>query len=491
MHLNFRPWRRTPRIGAVLGLQNEDRFLAAHLAYHRFVGVERFYLFLDRSTDRSAAIAAGFPGVRAVRVSPQAPPFEYVADFHRWAADLALEWAREDGLDWLLLIDPDEFAFADNPVRGPAKGAWSLEHLKAAADLRTMAARVPDSIIQIHLATREVLPCRQWSCAPFHHQVLFHGDPPVEHRLVDPEGREVAVWKNFLGHRQGQRLVRVRAPVQTFDSHRWVPEQHAARPQRPEFNSLPTVSLGWHAHYFITGADHWKNKYRQLQHEPPVWFCGTPVETPIQLWKQVYQAMPDGLDEYIERYVLLGEDEAGRLESSGRAVRDDRLHRLITAALACQPATEAPADALESTDFQTVLHPPQRACGPDLWELSPARLPPSCLRGFHPVALRRGRLHRWSAPEASITLDAGPGSYRLEGLLAPWAPTRPARDLVLLADGARLTIHWHLLGCRRFHAETGPVPGLRRLDLRAPAEPRKDSCKPRSLPWLELTLRRL
>lgn len=482
-----------PRIGLVMGVQNEAYFLPAHLAYHRMIGVERVYLFLDRSTDQSVDIGRRFPGVRVCKVTVRPAGSSYISDFHRLAMDQAMVWAREEGLDWLMILDPDEFAYADNT--GASIHESDPDKLCRDADLRILLSSVPNNILQVQLVTREVLPCREWAESFFADQIYFQGNPPLGRSINNPLTGTTSLWENYLGHRQGKCLVRTSAPVQSFDSHRWTTEQSPSRPNRPEFVPIPTISRGWHAHYFITGYDHWLNKYRQIAFEPTHWPCGTAVELPIQTWKEVYAARDRvKLSDYLKNHVFLSEACLQQHEHSGTALRDKRLQKLIMTALQRYPLHPEPLNSVTVTDLSPFEKPVLPEWGPEHFVYSPSLIPASRLKGFYPVELQQSFLFRWSEPSASIAMELPEGEYTLEANLGYGIQPKQARTLSLQIAGQILYLTW--IGSRpcslrssfKISREQG---GSQTLAIKADLLPDLTNDPRRlSLQWLSLNLRR-
>jgi hypothetical protein len=487
MSLNW--FRRLPRIALVSVVRNEERFLPAFLAYHRLLGVERFYIFLHCSTDRTPQIAAGFPGVRAAWF-PNDRTFQFQTDRQRAAGDLGVEWARQENYPWLIFADPDEFMF---PATAEAVGAGATtSSLLRHADLRKVAADSPSASVQLLFETKEVLPALRWESSPFHHQVLFQADNEPTFVLYDHDRTKVCDWRGFLGHRQGKRMVRTAADVQTYDCHRWTVAQFPHLPRRPAFVELPTTKAGWHAHYFVTGSTHWLNKYAQVKDEPATWPCGSPVEAPTQLWKTVRNTHACSLEEYVRDCVMLDDETLTRLGHSGSAVRDERIYRMIEGALGkLQPADGDPM-AIPVAGIEGVISAPRLDEGPEHWELSPTKLPPHRAEGFHAHEWLNGRPFRWSAPEAILRLEAGAGSYEMIGTLDRGISLAAAQHLEICAGPVSIPLSWSTRGDHRFVARFEVGHRWDQLRLRSPQH-LGDPAETRALalPWVTLTLRRV
>src|SRR5262245_58896022 len=97
--------------------RDEADTILEHLQYHRYLGVSRAYVFLDGGSDRSAEIIGRLPWVKAID-RPRRAEVSHLTLHQIECAREALGLARREGFDWLLHIDPDEYAWGDNPPSG-------------------------------------------------------------------------------------------------------------------------------------------------------------------------------------------------------------------------------------------------------------------------------------------------------------------------------------------------------------------------------------
>jgi hypothetical protein len=96
-------------------MRDEGPYLAEWIAFHRLVGVERFYLYDNGSTDESAKVLAPWVAEGIVELRPWPIPFHLHAARQAYAD--CLERVR-GAVRWLACVDLDEFLFAP--------GAWTL-----------------------------------------------------------------------------------------------------------------------------------------------------------------------------------------------------------------------------------------------------------------------------------------------------------------------------------------------------------------------------
>lgn len=401
---------RPPRLALMTCVRNEASWLPAFLHYHHAIGVERGYVFLDRCTDDSAAIAASFPWVRLFQLVPdRLDQFQYVCDLQAACMNHVLQLARADGIDWLMMIDPDEYAYAGNPRAQTAV---------ARAHLHGLVQRVRADVVQIRLTTHEVVPQRLPADAPFWQHHYFQTEPKLAWTIVDPLRQRQGAWHDFLGHRQGKALVRTSAHVQAYDAHRWVPEQGLRWPQRPEYVELPGVWLGAHLHYFVTSQRHWLAKFPKYSSEPEVWVCGKPVELPKQCWKEVVSRMSAAeLEGYFQQHVARPEAELRDQVRNGLVLENTvvldvlRESRALREGRVLDCPSPRPPSGIEWFDPLPATTT-QRAAGLQLsYPMTHLHLGSS--RGFHTLERSGADYFRWTEPQAALQLHVPPGDYWL------------------------------------------------------------------------------
>ena len=286
-------------------VRNEERFLAANLAWHHHVGVRRAYIYLDRCTDGSEAIARSFPWVEVYERDRQASSRFNMAAQQKNAME-ALGLARRYGVKWLLHLDADEFACGDEGPDGPVSD-----------DLAQLVERVPPGTDMIILRTREAIPIRTNSAAPLSEHVYFQDGAIVERNLLDPSSGIIRRLDKLLGHNVGKSIVRVDAEVKPNGSHRWLPVGGGALLRR--FG-------GFHFHFVLIGAAHFREKFGKMSEYPDTFLNGAPVPFPKQAFKvAVGNMLPEEIDRYYHDWVAMDIEELERLTRQGLVVKDSRL----------------------------------------------------------------------------------------------------------------------------------------------------------------------
>ena len=421
---------KRPRIAQGLCVRNEETFLEANLQFHRMAGVERVYLFLDRCTDGSVAIAEACPWAVLITVPESlAVQFEYLSDLHRACMDMAKRLADEEGFDWLLFLDTDEFAVAF-PERLEADAAdW-----QSGIDLAELVKKIPSQIEQVRFPTWEVVPTAGVDQEPWWRLRDFQVSPSISYQLPDSE----ELWVGFLGHDQGKSMIRCGTLAQAYDSHRWVIDQRHFLPNRPEYGELPTFWAGCQLHYFITSGRHMREKFARQEFEPFVWPCGTPMErSKCSIKKKAVVWSEAEANNYYRNKLVVSD---GAVHGSG--TRDLRVVEVMmevgklrldkSSKQLASHAGELQIQLGDEPDFsQWVKEGGSNYCAIEKLALSD-------LRHFHGLEKARGEVIRWTALDFSIRFaeEMAKGDLIVLGCHRLW-DLAGAQEVVLCHDGNR------------------------------------------------------
>lgn len=280
------------RVALVTTVRNERRLLRDNLRFHHWLGVERSYVFLDRSTDGSGDSVRDLPGVTVAESSQPAavpprfaglPPVHNILaklDSHQTARQMlntlvATDWARDAGCDWIVSLDPDELLCP----------SWSG---LAAGDLVQQLQGVAKGIQAVQFLPLEVLPVRSGPGAtPFREAVRFKnrfarvGDRFAQahrfpKRLHDPYRNQEWLSTDYLGHVAGKAAGRTDRDLLPGSVHAF----QTADGSRPA-----TLRTGWLLHYCNAGFDSFLTRFRHRRTMPAHWVSGAAVDPAEQLWQ--------------------------------------------------------------------------------------------------------------------------------------------------------------------------------------------------------------
>lgn len=307
------PKKRSTKIALTMCLHNEAFLLETNLRYHHALGVDRAYLFLDRCTDATEDIARRFPWTRIFYRDTPDTPF-HIRSHQAACMNEALAMARDDGMDWLLSLDPDEFAFANNSNKSgkqandlreaqresPVSGLWLR------ASLRRMLRNVPEGIDQVTMPTREALPMLLENPSRFWGQDHFLIKGSYPGTIKDPLTGESRTMNRWLGHNQGKSIVRTATRAEALNAHTWVKWQDSKEPGTGWDLPVPTLRQGWHAHYYCIEADTWLKKFQDVARNHEIWPTGDRVVFPRYEWSKVAVHMtPEEAHAYLRDGVLV------------------------------------------------------------------------------------------------------------------------------------------------------------------------------------------
>ena len=275
------------------------RMLPAFLAHHRALGVSRFFIYSDRCPPEAADLMTGRPDMEHVAHDRIARGLQNV-EFQMRCADAALARCRQLGIDWLLHIDPDEFAW-------PGLGHTLVD----------LVREIPGSIEQVTLETREALTTPVSGPWRFWEQTYVWSGTPAPRELADPNTGERIRVERTLGHALGKSIGRVSADIQAGNSHTWT---RRTGERLPPLVSLPTLTRGEHVHYVLFSAEQFLEKYRAFHPDGDTWPRGNPKPFPKQAWIQwSVSATPAEVETYLRDWVWMDSSAAESACGSGHA----------------------------------------------------------------------------------------------------------------------------------------------------------------------------
>ncbi len=251
-------------------LRNAEPVLESFIVYHLSVGFERLFLFFDDPSDPSLGIARRFTEVTpvlhdaALRRRWEAAPMvaegwnpgcidTEVMARQMLNAQVAMEMALEQGIDWLLHIDADElfYSFTES----------APEHFRQLADRGVACVSYPN---------HEAVPERADVDDFFREVTLFKRNPTTRN---DPgfTPRQSQLLRSvpqiprkfFLFYGNGKSAARVSAAARVASVHDW----QVQAGQRLKAHKNPVI-----LHYPVCGFRHFWDKYATLGRFDDRWF---------------------------------------------------------------------------------------------------------------------------------------------------------------------------------------------------------------------------
>ena len=312
-------------------VRDEEAFIGANLAYHHALGVSRAYIFADRCQDATIEIAESFPWVKVFK-SHIDPSLAIVVHQNK-RADEALEMARNEGFHWLMHLDADEFAFADNLPLGIFGRKFSFPkkiiQMKPVerGNLIKMLANVKRKTEMVLMRTWESVPIISEKEKKFWENKYFHNKPFEGEKILDPVTNKMESL-HWFGHARGKTIIRTEADVQSYNPHLWTRNQGKLSPEKIP---IPNEYRGRHFHFLFTNPREWQNKYRKHAEFPDRWYSNNrPVGFPKQSWKEISTKMTnEEAAKYFNEWLAMNPAELTRQLSKGKVIRETAVEDVL------------------------------------------------------------------------------------------------------------------------------------------------------------------
>ncbi len=297
------------RIGITITIRNEAPLIRANLLYHRFLGVEAFYIYMDGTTDHSMDCICDLPNVM---ICPSVPPDRYLHRpelkpfVERWA-DLftarqslntchAITMARQRGLTWIIALDADELLCVELQHAGPSR-------------LSTFLESVPADVDTVRFRTLEVFQRRFEYTHVFSQETLFkRWNSRIRRPIYDPFEDKIRRLEGFYGHDSGKSALRLTVDAVPRTSHEFVSR---------DGGKLASRRAGFLLHYNCYDFGDFIKKHRNFIDHPNTYIHGNKVDyLPKLLWRDMVNS-PDFtkayLGDYFRKWVMFSENDIQRL----------------------------------------------------------------------------------------------------------------------------------------------------------------------------------
>ncbi len=282
------------RFAITYTVKNEASLLPDAIAYHLGIGCSRIYVFLDGTTDNTLQLIKDIDRVVcADSIDPESIPDSpaWIRDIlPRWKENMdvrkrintyvASQYATDEGIDWLINIDPDELLLM-NEAANDAPG-----------NHEDFFSSIPEHIDQILVPNLEALPIGEGSGRPFVDCTLFLRRFPITEFLWrwssamirrTVSAPKMNAWYDywfyylrfrgalprlmrhpvtgksipagyFLGYSNHKSFIRTSVAAKfLFNIHRW---------QRVQ-KQPTTMKKGYILHYDLCSAEYFCEKFRQ------------------------------------------------------------------------------------------------------------------------------------------------------------------------------------------------------------------------------------
>jgi hypothetical protein len=286
-------------VAIAVTVKNEAQLLRPNLLYHHYAGVDRVYVFLDRSMDNTGETLKDLDFVEvAESISPE--KYAHIPELHfmieayeriftaRQGLNVihAKEKASAEGIDWIISIDADELLYV-----------YPESMLKD--HLRTLLDKIGRHIDVVRFETLEALQRNADSINGFAEESLFmKPESALIRKIYDPYKDTYMDITGVLGHRVGKSAVRTSVDAYPSSSHKFVGS---------DGRSLRTMNKGYVLHYYCYGFNDFWKKYKNFEDHPDEYLSGETVGWQKRLWRDLVNDpgfSNDELLQYYKKYIV-------------------------------------------------------------------------------------------------------------------------------------------------------------------------------------------
>ena len=300
------------KIALVITVKNEERLLRENLRYHNAIGVDKAYVYFDRTTDGGKEAAKDLVFVE-VRESVDSKKFESVSCLKKFTSQAgehhtarqclntydAVLRAEKENFDWLISIDADELV---------------VSRIDEVPDLKGFFTEVKPEVDAVNFPVREVLQAKKHYNEVFREETRFKTirnfkrySENIFKSFYNPASGKFEKFVYWYGHHTGKMAIRLNRNLIPHNPHKFVNE---------DGERINTISKGLLLHYHAYDAEDFIKKYRNFELHPSTYLSGKKVENIKLLFIEVVNRSnfnKDQLEKYYEKYLMFSEKEIKNL----------------------------------------------------------------------------------------------------------------------------------------------------------------------------------
>lgn len=303
------------KIAVVYTVKNEERLLKQNILFHKAIGIEHFFVYLDNSTDHTEQSINDLPYVEINKsVSPKQylnqthlEKFTSKAEHHHTARQClntynAKEKCEEKGIDWLISIDADELFI-------PSTSSFE--------DVKSFFQNIDEGVDIIDLKVFEALQRKKHYNNVFAEETIFKLTRKFNNRfekiykyIYNPIEKRTDKFFYWYGHFLGKSAIRVSSKVMPKNVHRYV---------KIDGTTIGRVNKGYVLHYHFYDAKDFIKKFNNFKKHPKNFISGARVGKLKLLLRDVVNF--SGMDEQeLEKYfcenLMFSEKEVKALQKN-------------------------------------------------------------------------------------------------------------------------------------------------------------------------------
>jgi hypothetical protein len=298
------------RLGLVITVKNEERLLALNLKYHKALGIERAFVYLDGSTDGTAKSVADLSFVE-IEQSVSKQKYAHVEAQHKFIETYdthhtarqclntydAKMKCRALGIDWLFSIDADELIVIN-------KKTFQRNALTE------FCKDIDGNVDEVNLQTLEAVGRKLKYDNVFGEETLYKAKWNFQTRLdllrkkvFDPFSQNYRKQNIWYGQNQGKSGFRVTSNVIPRTVHRYTTETGEIHNR---------IAAGYLCHYHAYDFLDFIKKFQNMSNHPDTHIAGRRVESIKLLWRDVVnrsELNQNQLMEYYKKNVMFSDSE--------------------------------------------------------------------------------------------------------------------------------------------------------------------------------------
>lgn len=276
-------------------IRNEANLVLQNINFHKKLGVEFFFIFLDNNTDNTPDLLGDIPGVFARKsLKPEELKDKFLEDRflsktvnHDARRVFNTTWAAQEakklGCKWIISIDADELILCDFN---------NLEEAKIKSKLRLIDSKVN----QVIFKTYEQVPRFIDKSERFSKESEFFTRSQANNTrsIYDPFSKqELQLGRSFIGHDAGKTAFRLSALDSSYPlPHKWL--------NRRDGTIVEAITIDALLHFYFYDFQYFRRRFSNYQNRSEKSITGYQYPEHILLLIKICKELSD--EEFKEYY---------------------------------------------------------------------------------------------------------------------------------------------------------------------------------------------
>ena len=301
------------KIALVLTVKNEERLLRNNVLYHKAIGVDKTFVYFDKTTDNGKESIKDLDFVE-INDSVPAKDFLHLSYLEKFTAqakdhhtarqclnafDASLK-AEKEGFDWLLCLDPDELV------------ATSEDKI---SDLKSFLRDQESEIDAVNFQMKEVFQAKKNYRNVFEEETRFKAlrnfkrySMNIFKTFWNPRTQKKEKYVYWYGHNTGKMAIRLCRKMVPHNPHKF---------KKRDGKDSIIAEKGLLLHYHAYDAQDFIKKYRNFKDHPETFLSGNKVDVIKLLFIDVVNNSGmsySRLEKYFEKYLMFNTREIRKLQ---------------------------------------------------------------------------------------------------------------------------------------------------------------------------------